>query len=242
MPRNSKQLLKTPQKKSIETSSMKGSDKYSKERCLNESKRSTRKGSNSNDLNMISPIKNPFTIGSEGIFSVTSINSITKTKEIVSLDAKMKNPKKFKFSEKNAKEYSLNKKLNVSKNKKKKLTGILRKKNFKHIKRSIFSLNANKLNNSNKRKNSTISTSASSSNSNNPLSINLQSVESDSNPDTGRKDSFGNPIIRGRKKHKVSFLTKPIIHEIECWKLLILENSYKPKKKSGGCGIKCSMF
>lgn len=242
MRKNSKQYLKTPQRKTSEDSSFKGSDKYSKERTLNDSKRSTRKGSSSKNLNLISPIKNPFTTRSDGLFSGNSLNSTKKETNIVSLDVDRKKNKKFKFSENSPSEYSLKKKLNRSKNNKKKLTGILRKKNFKYIKRSIFSLNLNKLNNSNNQKISTFSTSASSSKSNNPISLVTNSIDDNNNPDTGRKDSFGNAIIRGRRKHKVSFKTKPIIHEVENWKQCVLKNSYKPKKKSIGCGIKCSIF
>ena len=57
---------------------------------------------------------------------------------------------------------------------------------------------------------------------------------------TGRIDQFKNPIIRGQKRHKISFAKKTNTINVESWKKLNAKMTMKPNKNRG-CFV-CSIF
>ena len=117
--------------------------------------------------------------------------------------------------------------------------GILRHKNWKKIRRSNYSIAAKekkqKLNSSDNSKQSTKD------------SIKIRGINSsdrnhkiDIQANTGRVDQFKNPIIRGKKKHKVSFARKYETISVENWKKINSKLTMKINKNKG-CMV-CTIF
>ena len=117
-------------------------------------------------------------------------------------------------------------------------TGILRHKSWKKVRRSAYSLamkdKKSKLDSSEK---STIDSLKLNNKFNRSGNSNQDAnVEAD----TGRVDQFKNPIIRGKKKHKVSFARKSKTIIVENWKEYNLKLTSKVNKNKG-CFV-CKVF
>ena len=118
--------------------------------------------------------------------------------------------------------------------------GILRHRKWKHVRRSTFSVNKNErksqMNSSGKSKNSTLDSMGVVNRFNFPQPD--QTFEQEAN--TGRIDQFKNPIIRGKKRHKVSFARKSRTFSVDNWKDLNLKMTIKVRKNKG-CAV-CKIF
>ena len=125
------------------------------------------------------------------------------------------------------------------------IKGILRTKCFKNVRRSKWTK-------SNKQINTNFNISANSERSTvdsltkKPVpKINPKTISSNENKDdtyTGRFDTYGHPIVRGKRRHKILLNLKKKTIEVENWKDLNFKQSFRKKKKSKGCGVGCVLF
>lgn len=202
---------------------------------------------NSLERGFTSPIKNPFLIQKKETKKKTQKNR-KNLKNVKSFDDRLKRkaPKKRKQSadvqnqfltsiENNLSEADKGKKSGSSHE-----TGILRHKSWKKVRRSAYSLafkeKRSKLDNS---ENSTIDSLKLNNKFNRSANSN-QETKTEIGADTGRVDQFKNPIIRGKKRHKVSFARKSQTILVENWKELNLKMTIKVNKNKG-CLI-CTLF
>lgn len=119
-------------------------------------------------------------------------------------------------------------------------SGILRHRSWKKVRRSAYSMAMKekrpRLDNSD---NSTVD-SLKLNNKFNRSGNSRGEEQSEVGADTGRRDQFKNPIIRGKKRHKVSFARKSRTFVVENWKELNLKMTAKVNKNRG-CFV-CSVF
>jgi hypothetical protein len=217
------------------------------EKSMNASKRSEQLSVNSSNKNM-SPIRNPFLIKSNKSLKTNKKKKKNKYKDVKSFDDRLKpnsNSKK-KKSRSIERHFipSIESDLNEQRKRNNSLpnNGILRHKSWKKVRRSTYSVTMkdkkSKLNSSTNSKVSTIDSLGLHSKFN--KSKNSAQDDDDIEANTGRIDQFKNPIIRGRKRHKVSFAKKPITIDVENWKEINLKMTIKPNKNKG-CLI-CQIF
>jgi hypothetical protein len=226
--------------KSKNSFSSKGNNK-----SLNSSKRSETISAYSN--NAPSPIRNPFLVKTQ-----KSLNKKKKKKKfnnVKSFDDRLRSDSVSKKNKKNIEDHfqaSIENELNdvEPKNSRKGSLpnyGILRHKSWKKIRRSTYSVamkdKKSKLDNSSNSKTSTIDSLGLNNKFNKSGNSN---ANEEMGANTGRVDQFKNPIIRGRKRHKVSFARKSVTIDVESWKKLNLKLTMKPNKNKG-C-IVCSIF
>jgi hypothetical protein len=197
----------------------------------------------------ISPIRNPFLVKQKKSLKKKKKKKKNKFKSVQSFDDRLKphSVSKRKKSSKIEEQFipSIEEELNKNRPRKNSLpnNGILRHKSWKKVRRSVYSMamkeKKNKLDNSSNSKTSTID-SLGLNNKFNKSKNSIQEEEDDIDADTGRKDQFKNPIIRGKKRHKVSFARKSVTIDVENWKKLNLKLAIKPNKNKG-C-LACSIF
>ena len=197
-----------------------------------ENKRYFNNKNEKNDNLGYSPLKNPFIL--KKTKTMKKKLKLKNIKNIKSFDDRLKNNNDSNIPI--SKMTSMEKKLN-EKNKFKVFSptpGILRHKNWKTVRKSSYSLAFNnkksKLNSSNNSKNSTLD------------SLNLKNNFNKSNQsygeevltaNTGRRDQFKNPIIRGKKRHKVSFARETKTINVENWKKINSKLTMKARNNKG---------
>ena len=120
------------------------------------------------------------------------------------------------------------------------IKGILRRQSYKLVKRSNYS----KQKDEKKRENSIDSNLPTLDSLKKKPDMSKNIIYNDNAHEvelyTGRNDSFGHPIIRGRRKHKIEFDTNLLFIDVENWKDRNFKNSYR-RKKNKGCAV-CRAF
>ena len=194
-----------------------------------------------------SPLKNPFLLKKTKTMNKKKKLKLKNIKNVKSFDDRLKpqsvsnskNPSSTKIKQMTSIEKKLN---NIKINKNfgvfSPTPGILRHKNWKKIRKSSYSVALNnkksKLNSSNNSKASTIDSLNLKNN------FNKSNGENELTANTGRIDQFKNPIIRGKKRHKVSFARETKTINVENWKKINSKLTMKSKNNKG-C-IVCSVF